>query len=122
MAIRSNTRWVGVVLLGLAGVSPILVRFYNAIFCGSCAVGLSYTVGLGISLGAIGILLPILGSRYRQHPQRFDLIQDCIFAIGFILVGMLLFFQGWRLDPALQFAQWVLIESIIYWVIKDIYS
>ncbi|MBD1932977.1 hypothetical protein H6F79_14295 [Trichocoleus sp. FACHB-69] len=34
--------------------------------------------------------------------------------------GIIFFFQGWRLDPVLQFGQLLLTISSIYLLIKDI--
>jgi len=97
------------------------VAVYNDSCSGLCAFGpFSYIAGLGIGLVVMGIALPVLGNRCRQHPRRFDLIQDCIFGIGFIVVGGILFIHGWRFTLLWQFAQWILVESVIYWVIKDI--
>ncbi|WP_242028904.1 MULTISPECIES: Ycf66 family protein [unclassified Coleofasciculus] len=36
--------------------------------------------------------------------------------------GFILFSQGWRLDPILQFVQFLLTGVIICIIIKDIYS
>ena len=43
------------------------------------------------------------------------LIPSIMFLVGFIFV-----FQGWRLDPILQFAQFLLTLLIIYFVVKDL--
>ncbi|HYX13261.1 MAG TPA: Ycf66 family protein [Nostoc sp.] len=37
-----------------------------------------------------------------------------------IFCGIILFFQGWRLDPILQFEQFLLLLLIVYFTIKDI--
>lgn len=33
--------------------------------------------------------------------------------------GLILFFYGWRFDPIMQFSQFFLVLSGIYWVVKD---
>ena len=111
MASRRTARWIWVALFVLTGISPILVGIYNAITCPSlCGVApTGYGSVLGISSVAMGMLLLFLGSRYRQHPQRLDRIQDCIFAIGFSLAGVVLFFRGWRLSQELVLAFWIFV-------------
>jgi CDP-diglyceride synthetase len=121
VASQRKARWIWVALLVLTGISPILAEIFNANHCGNCGVTLpGYSPVLGITSVGMGILL-LLEGRYRQHFQRFVQIQDCIFAIGFILAGVLLFSKGWRLDRELLLACWVFVESTIYWVFKDIY-
>ena len=34
--------------------------------------------------------------------------------IGLPLVGLILFFQGWRLDPILQFGQFILVIGVVF--------
>lgn len=77
---------------------------------------------LGISLGVVGLSLPILGSRYRQHPKRSDQIQDYILAVICFLAGMFLFVRGWTIDLIPLLMQWIFIQSISYLAIKDIYK
>lgn len=77
---------------------------------------------LGAGVLVVGVLLPILGKYYRRHPQRFDQVQDFSFALIFVLIGVILFFNGWKLTPELLFTQWLLVESAICWIIKDIYK
>ncbi|MEH2370212.1 Ycf66 family protein [Nostoc sp.] len=37
-----------------------------------------------------------------------------------LLSGVILYYQGWRLDPVLQFEQFLLLLLILYLSIKDI--
>ncbi|WP_370588556.1 Ycf66 family protein [aff. Roholtiella sp. LEGE 12411] len=48
------------------------------------------------------------------------LIQVIFTPIILLLCGFILLFQGWRLDPILQFEQFLLLLLIIYLTIKDI--
>lgn len=126
MASRRNARWIGAALLVLTGVSPILVGVYDVIFHSGLAANTRVPVasGLGISLIVVGILLPVLGIRYRDYSQHFDKIQDWIFAILLILVGVVLFVYGgvFEYRIVLVLAQWILVESTVYWIVKDIFK
>jgi hypothetical protein len=116
MAARTNKRWVGRALLTFTGVSPILVTIYNTIYCSSlCGFNpLNYASVMGISLVFLGVILLALGRQIRQHSHRYSLIQDCIFATIFILIGAVLFFQRWRLDPSLKLTTLLWTFSTIY--------
>ncbi|UBF23806.1 Ycf66 family protein [Kovacikia minuta CCNUW1] len=83
-------------------------------------VGLNIVSLLGILLALFGLLLPFLGASFRRPFRLENLIQDIILAFIYFLVGGILFFQGWRLDPVLQFMQVLLIGSTIYLTIKNI--
>jgi len=48
------------------------------------------------------------------------IFQTLIIPIFLLLSGVILIFQGWRLDPILQFMQLLLSTLIIYLCIKDI--
>ncbi|WP_347277136.1 Ycf66 family protein [Coleofasciculus sp. FACHB-712] len=37
-----------------------------------------------------------------------------------LISGIILFLQGWRLDPVLQFGQFLLFLLILYMILKDI--
>ena len=96
MVSQNDARWIGIALLTLTGISPILVALYNAIFRSGLLANFSIPPmsGLGISLGIVGILLPVIRNRYRQHSHRFDKVQDWSLAIVFILVGIVFYFLG----------------------------
>lgn len=121
MAARNYKRWFVGILLVFIGVAPLLVAIYRAIFCnpfhGICYP--TYVMLPAIGIAFLGLLLPVVGRR-RQHARRFDMIQNYIFAVIFILIGAILFFNGLRLDPVLQLTTWLLIESVIYWIFKDL--
>ncbi|MBU7584187.1 MAG: hypothetical protein KAF91_14950 [Nostoc sp. TH1S01] len=48
------------------------------------------------------------------------IFQTIIIPIFLLTSGLILVFQGWRLDPILQFMQFLLTVVIIYLCIKDI--
>lgn len=55
----------------------------------------------------------------RQPFNPLNLIQDIFLGLVYVLCGLILFWQGWRLDPILQFVQMLLTGSVIYLLIKD---
>jgi uncharacterized membrane protein SirB2 len=67
---------------------------------------------LGLSLIVAGVIRPFRAS---------NLIQNLALAVVYLLAGLILLTQGWRLDPILQFTQLLLIGSSIYWVAKDVF-
>lgn len=88
--------------------------------------GLSIGTFLGIVLMLLGIFLPILGlvSLLRTAPQRdiqvLTLAIDIILGLVYIICGLILIYNGWRLDPILAFVQFLLTVSTIYWIGKDL--
>ncbi|MBD2204147.1 hypothetical protein H6G33_28710 [Calothrix sp. FACHB-1219] len=48
------------------------------------------------------------------------LLQALLVPSVMLLVGFIFVFQGWRLDPILQFAQFLLTILILYFCIKDL--
>lgn len=77
---------------------------------------------LGALLALFGLLLVPLGLSFRRPFRKGNLFQDILLALVCLLCGFVLIFQGWRLDPILQFGQFLLTVSFIYLVIKDIFS
>lgn len=77
---------------------------------------------LGIFLALFGLLLVPIGLSFRRPFRIGNLCQDILLALVYLLCGFILTFQGWRLDPILQLNQFLLIVSVIYLVIKDIFS
>ena len=73
---------------------------------------------LGIALVLLSVYL--LAMRGRQPSQASHSVQDFPLVLAYFIAGLILLFQGWRLDPILQFVQLLLIGSIIYRVVKDI--
>ena len=51
--------------------------------------------------------------------KAFDLIQLVFVPVGMLLCGGILIFQGWRLDPILSFAVFLLNIMSIFLLIKD---
>ncbi len=47
--------------------------------------------------------------------------QTIITSLVMLICGFILSFQGWRLDPSLQFVQFLLATLIIYLIIKDMF-
>ena len=76
---------------------------------------------LGIVMILFGILLVSLGLLLRRPFQVENLIQDSVLASVYLLCGLILFFQGWRLDPILQFGQILLTVSSMYLIAKDMF-
>lgn len=81
---------------------------------------LNWSSLLGIALVVLGLFLMIM--RGRESSQASYSGQDLPLAVIYLVAGFILFFQGWRLDPILQFVQALLVGSIIYRVIKDFSS
>lgn len=81
--------------------------------------GLNSASLLGICLMLFSIAFIPLGIALRRPFRIGNLIQDIIFAFVYLLCGSILVFQGWRLDPILQFGEFLLTLSSVYWVIKD---
>lgn len=77
---------------------------------------------LGCFLALFGLLLLPLGLAFRRPFRIRNLFQDILLALVCLLEGFILIFQGWRLDPILQFGQILITVSVIYLVIKDIFS
>ncbi|MEW5860273.1 MAG: Ycf66 family protein [Cyanobacteriota bacterium] len=83
--------------------------------------GLNSASILGILLALLGVLLIPLGLLLRRPFRVENLIQDSVLASVYLLCGLILFLQGWRLDPILQFGQLLLTVSSMYLIAKDIF-
>ncbi|MCC5637977.1 Ycf66 family protein [Nostoc sp. CHAB 5844] len=66
------------------------------------------------------ILLVQRSRRLERLHITIYIFQTLIIPIFLLLSGFILVFQGWRLDPILQFMQLLLSVLIIYLCIKDI--
>jgi hypothetical protein len=93
-------------------------------------------VNFGLNLaGLIGIIYFLLaiiyfiltvawlsqrGTRLTSWALALYIIQVIFIPIIMLMCGVILFFQGWRLDPILQFGQLLSLLLIIYFTIKDI--
>lgn len=78
--------------------------------------------GLG-SASILGIFLAVAGAGlYFLRSVRPELARDhdIFFAAVGLLCGFILMFQGWRLDPILQFGQLLLAGSAIFFAVESI--
>jgi Ycf66 protein N-terminus len=93
---------------------------------------LNYGVTIATLLGyfylLLGIFYPVTiiallakrGNELNDLAKILYVGQAIISAIVFLLSGLILIFQGWRLDPILAFSQFLLTVLIIYLISKDI--
>jgi Ycf66 protein N-terminus len=79
-------------------------------------VGLGFMSVLGIALAASGLALYFL----RSFRPKLARDQDIVFAAIALLCGGILFFQGWRQDPILQFGQFLLTGSAVFFAIESV--
>jgi Ycf66 protein N-terminus len=81
-------------------------------------------VNFGLNSASIlGIFLAVAGaSLYFMRTVRPELSRDhdIFFAAVGLLCGFILLFQGWRLDPILQFGQFLLTGSAIFFAVESI--
>jgi hypothetical protein len=79
-------------------------------------VGFSWSSLLGIILAVAGAALYFLRSVRPSLARDHDIF----FAAVGLLCGGILFFQGWRQDPILQFGQFLLTGSAIFFAVESI--
>jgi hypothetical protein len=75
------------------------------------------------SASILGIFLAVSGAAlYFLRTVRPELSrdQDIFFAAVGLLCGFILVFQGWRLDPILQFGQLLLVGSTVFFAVESI--
>lgn len=81
-------------------------------------------VNFGFGTASIlGIFLAVAGAAlYFLRSVRPELARDhdIFFAAVGLLCGFILLFQGWRLDPILQFGQLLLTGSVIFFAVESI--
>jgi hypothetical protein len=81
-------------------------------------------VNFGLNPASIlGIFLAVAGAGlYFMRSVRPELSRDhdIFFAAVGLLCGLILFSQGWRLDPILQFSQFLLTSSAIFFAVETI--
>lgn len=81
-------------------------------------------VNFGLNSASIlGIFLAVSGAGlYFLRTVRPELSRDhdIFFAAVGLLCGLILLFQGWRLDPILQFGQFLLTGSAIFFAVETI--
>ena len=91
-------------------------------------IGLNVASLLGIIyvlLGATYLILMVFflvkrATRLTNWALSLYIIQAIFIPVSMFLSGVILIFQGWRLDPILQFGQFLSFLIIIYFCIKDI--
>ncbi|HLO84697.1 MAG TPA: Ycf66 family protein [Nostocaceae cyanobacterium] len=71
---------------------------------------------LGIFLAVAGAALYFL----RSVRPELSRDQDIFFAAVGLLCGFILIFQGWRLDPILQFGQLLLVGTTVFFAVESI--
>lgn len=77
----------------------------------------------GGSASILGILLAVSGAAlYFLRSVRPELARDhdIFFAAVGLLCGFILIFQGWRLDPILQFGQLLLTGATVFFAVESI--
>jgi hypothetical protein len=79
-------------------------------------VGLGFSSVLGIALAASGLALYFL----RSFRPKLARDQDIFFSAVALLCGGILFFQGWRQDPILQFGQFLLTGSAVFFAVESV--
>ncbi|MBD2665381.1 Ycf66 family protein [Richelia sinica FACHB-800] len=75
------------------------------------------------SASILGIFLAVAGAAlYFLRSVRPELSrdQDIFFAAVGLLCGFILVFQGWRLDPILQFGQLLLVGTTVFFAVESI--
>ncbi len=77
---------------------------------------LNWSQFLGVGLAGSGIALYALRSMRPKVARDHDIF----FAAVALLCGGILFFQGWRQDPILQFGQFLLTSSAIFFAVESI--
>lgn len=94
-------------MVNLGLMQPILAQVaFGGTWSSILGIGLA---GSGIALYALRSLRPKLA---RDH--------DIFFAAVALLCGGILFFQGWRQDPILQFGQFLLTGSAVFFAVESI--
>jgi hypothetical protein len=79
-------------------------------------VGATPATFLGIFLAVAGAALYFL----RTIRPELSRDQDIFFAAVGLLCGFILIFQGWRLDPILQFGQLLLVGTTVFFAVESI--
>lgn len=79
-------------------------------------LGSSFVTFLGIALACAGVGLYFLRS-IRPELARD---QDIFFAAISLVCGLILLFQGWRLDPILAFSQYLLAGSAVFFAVENL--
>ncbi len=94
----------------------VIFRLYSTSVLAQVNIGGSSAVILGIVIAVAGALLYFL----RSIRPELSRDHDIFFAAVGLLCGFILIFQGWRLDPILQFGQFLLTGSTIFFALETI--
>lgn len=78
--------------------------------------GQSFATFLGIALAAAGVGLYFLRSIRPELARDHDIF----FAAISLVCGLILLFQGWRLDPILAFSQYLLAGSAVFFAVENL--
>lgn len=78
--------------------------------------GQSFATFLGIALALAGVGLYFLRSVRPELARDHDIF----FAAISLVCGLILLFQGWRLDPILAFSQYLLAGSAVFFVVDNL--
>lgn len=78
--------------------------------------GQSFATFLGIALALAGVGLYFLRSVRPELARDHDIF----FAAISLVCGLILLFQGWRLDPILAFSQYLLAGTAIFFVVDNL--
>ncbi|BAY92569.1 MULTISPECIES: Ycf66 family protein [unclassified Tolypothrix] len=83
-------------------------------------LGFIYIIFAIFYMGFMVFLLFKRANRLGSIAFIIYLLQALLIPSIMLLCGFIFVFQGWRLDPILQLAQFLLTSLIIYFSIKDI--
>lgn len=78
--------------------------------------GQSFATFLGLALAIAGVGLYFLRSIRPELARDHDIF----FAAISLVCGLILLFQGWRLDPILAFSQYLLAGSAVFFAVENI--
>ena len=92
------------------------VELVNMLNGGMVNASLNWTSIVGIVIAISGAGLYFLRSFKPQLSRDYDVF---FAAIG-LLCGGILFFQGWRLDPILQFGQFLLAGTTLFFAYESV--
>ncbi|KPQ40355.1 MAG: Ycf66 protein N-terminus [Phormidium sp. OSCR] len=98
------------------GLSSLLHAINTPPVLAQVAYGFGWGSLMGIALVLCGVALYLL----RTTRPNLARDHDIFFAAVALLCGGILFFQGWRLDPILQFGQFLMTGSAVFFAVESI--